>query len=441
MASYRILKLGFNAISRCFASKITAPKTLIRNPPSIINHNHHQISKFSNYAVSRVPKNSSFSAVIGNTNSTFRFFGSSYRNYSVASRQNKHYNHRDFKRWFDNPRNVLIAVLVGSGIGYTVIFGTVETIPYTKRKHLIIMTINVEKKIGESEFKKIKDSYKRKIVPETHPDSVRVRMITKDIIEALKRGLKKEQVWTDLNYASEGGPALESKGEKAAIEFPEETNAGDLCIGKDEVLDDTWVDQSMKKGEKEGVKSDTTHLEGLEWEVLVVNDKEVNAFCLPGGKIVVFSGLLKHFTTNEEIATIIAHEVAHAVARHSAEQFTKNIWFTIGKIILLQYYETDLVNLMSKLLLDLPFSRRMEIEADYIGLLLMASAGYDPRVAPKVFEKLGKIAGDSALQNYLSTHPSGKKRSKLLSEAKVMQEAVSFYHAAKAGQKVDGFIL
>ncbi|XP_071732679.1 mitochondrial metalloendopeptidase OMA1-like [Rutidosis leptorrhynchoides] len=404
MASYRILKLGFNAISRCFTSKITAPKTLIRNPPSIINHNHHQIGKLfgSSY---RVPKVSSFSPVIGNTNSTFRFFGSSYRNYSVNSSNNKHYYHSEFKRWFDNDRNVLIAVLVGSGIGCTVIFGTVETIPYTKRKHLIIMTKNWEKKIGESEFKKIKNRYKQKIVPENHPDSVKVRIITKDIIDALKRGLNKEK-------------------------------------GKDEVIDDTWVDQSMKKGKEKGVKSDTTHLEGLEWEVLIVNEQDVNAFCLPGGKIVVFSGLLTHFTTNEEIATIIGHEVAHAVARHSAEQFTKNIWFTIGKIILLQYFETDrYINIISKLLLDLPFSRRMEIEADYIGLLLMASAGYDPHVAPKVFEKLGKIAGDSALQNYLSTHPSGKKRSKLLSEANVMQEAVSFYQAAKAGQKVDGFIL
>lgn len=84
---------------------------------------------------------------------------------------------------------------------------------------------------------------------------------------------------------------------------------------------------------------------------------------------------------------------------------------------------------------------RMEIEADYIGLLLMASAGYDPRVAPKVFEKLGQVSGDSAMQNYLSTHPSGKRRSKLLSEANVMQEALSIYREAVAGREVDGFFL
>ncbi|CAI9300162.1 unnamed protein product [Lactuca saligna] len=177
-----------------------------------------------------------------------------------------------------------------------------------------------------------------------------------------------------------------------------------------------WVDQSRKKGKEKGGKSANGHLEGLNWEVLVVNDHVVNAFCLPGGKIVVFTGLLEHFRTDEEIATIIGHEVAHAVARHAAEQITKNLWFTIGQLILYQFVMPDLVNTMSNLLLKLPFSRRMEIEADYIGLLLMASAGYDPRVAPKVFEKLGQVSGDSALRDYLSTHPSGKRRSKLLSE-------------------------
>ncbi|XP_071727377.1 mitochondrial metalloendopeptidase OMA1-like [Rutidosis leptorrhynchoides] len=96
----------------------------------------------------------------------------------------------------------------------------------------------------------------------------------------------------------------------------------------------------------------------------------------------------------------------------------------MGKLILYEFFEPQLVYTMSALLLGLPFSRRMEIEADYIGLLLMASAGYDPRVAPKVFEKLGKVAGDFALLNYISTHPTGKKRSKLLSQPNVMQQVM-----------------
>lgn len=81
------------------------------------------------------------------------------------------------------------------------------------------------------------------------------------------------------------------------------------------------------------------------------------------------------------------------------------------------------------------------MEADYIGLLLMASAGYDPRVAPRVYEKLGKVAGgDSALRDYLSTHPSGKKRSQLLSQAKVMEEALLIYREVQAGKGIEGFL-
>lgn len=85
-------------------------------------------------------------------------------------------------------------------------------------------------------------------------------------------------------------------------------------------------------------------------------------------------------------------------------------------------------------------SVRMEIEADHIGVLLMAAAGYDPRVAPKMFEKLGQIAGDSSLQDYLSTHPSGKTRAKLLAQSKVMEEALAIYRERLLGHGIEGFL-
>lgn len=80
------------------------------------------------------------------------------------------------------------------------------------------------------------------------------------------------------------------------------------------------------------------------------------------------------------------------------------------------------------------------MEADYIGLLLVASAGYDPRVAPKVYEKLGQVGGEYALKDYLSTHPSGKKRARLLAQAKVMEEALSIYREVSSGHGVEGFL-
>ena len=80
------------------------------------------------------------------------------------------------------------------------------------------------------------------------------------------------------------------------------------------------------------------------------------------------------------------------------------------------------------------------MEADYIGLLLIASAGYDPRVAPLVYGKLLKVAGDSALKDYLSTHPSGKKRAELLAQAQIMDEALTIYKDVRAGRGVEGFL-
>lgn len=83
----------------------------------------------------------------------------------------------------------------------------------------------------------------------------------------------------------------------------------------------------------------------------------------------------------------------------------------------------------------------MEIEADHIGVLLMAAAGYDPRVAPKMFEKSGQITGiDSSLEDYLSTHPSGKTRAKLLAQSKVMEEALAIYSERLLGHGVEGFL-
>jgi predicted Zn-dependent protease len=82
----------------------------------------------------------------------------------------------------------------------------------------------------------------------------------------------------------------------------------------------------------------------------------------------------------------------------------------------------------------------MEMEADHIGIMLLAAAGFDPQIAPTVYEKLGKITGsDSELKNYISTHPSSKKRAQLLSQYKVMQEAMELYRNARADKDTNGF--
>ncbi|KAK3022194.1 hypothetical protein RJ639_047016 [Escallonia herrerae] len=439
MAWYKRSKLALDTLRTSF-SRIT-PKNSIRKPTSKTDPSD-PISYKS--GVSRSSGTLGFQRVVKSNHYQYSynpFLAGARRYYYVDRNQVSHFRPRGPKRLFQNPRNVLIVVLVGSGVFITIYFGNRETVPYTKRKHFVLLSKSLEKQIGETQFEQIKTSFKGKILPALHPESVRVRLIAKDIIEALQRGLQKEQVWTDLSYASEGSGVPVGKGRRNEM-LKALSESEDVGWSKDdEILDDEWVQKSRRKGQERGVESATGHLEGLKWEVLVVNEPVVNAFCLPGGKIVVFPGLFEHFRTDTEIATIIGHEVGHAVARHAAEGITKNLWFAILQLILYQFVMPDVVNTMSTLFLRLPFSRKMEMEADYIGLLLMASAGYDPRVAPKVYEKLGQVSGgDSLMRDYLSTHPSGKKRAKMLAQAKVMEEALSIYREVISGRGVEGFL-
>ncbi|XP_073043830.1 mitochondrial metalloendopeptidase OMA1-like [Primulina eburnea] len=376
------------------------------------------------------------------------FLNGAKRFYYVDRNQIYHFKPRGYKRWSQfSPRNVLIVVLVGSGVVITIYFGNLETVPYTKRTHFVLLSRSLEKELGENQFKQVKNQFKGRILPPLHPDSIRVQRISQDIIEALERGFKKEEVWSDVRYSPESViQPSEANTHETVRALSDKIGEEEIWQSEhkwekeDEILDDQWVQKSRKKGQEKGVKSETGHLEGLKWEVIVVNEPMINAFCIPGGKIVVFTGLLNHFRADAEIATIIGHEVSHAIARHSAEQISKNLWLTILQLILYQFFIPDFVNTMSNLFLRLPFSRRMEMEADYIGLLLIASAGYDPRVAPQVYEKLGRIVGDSKLQDYLATHPSGKKRALTLAQAKVMEEAFNIYREVQSGRGVEGFL-
>ncbi|KAH1247952.1 hypothetical protein AAZX31_06G271100 [Glycine max] len=352
----------------------------------------------------------------------------------------RHFKPRGPRHWFQNSRHIFVAVMVG-WVLITVYFGNLETVPYTKRTHLILLSKAMERRLGESQFEQIKADFEGKILPPIHPESVRVTMIANEIIDALLRRLMKEQGWNDFGYASEHAMPVEGDGREtlSALVVSEEKVEGS-CHKENKILDGKWVRLSRKNGQERGSLIATSHLVGLDWEILVVNKPDLNAFCLPGGKIVVFTGLFDHFKSDAEIATIIGHEVGHVVARHNAEGITKNLWFAILQLILYLLFIPDIINIMSSLFLHLPFSRRMEVEADYIGLLLIASAGYDPRVAPKVYEKLGKFAGDSTFGDYFSTHPSGTQRAKLLAQAKIMEEAFSIYRDVRAGRGVEAFL-
>ncbi|RYR05798.1 hypothetical protein Ahy_B06g085609 [Arachis hypogaea] len=294
-----------------------------------------------------------------------------------------------------NPRLVFFIVLVGSGILITMHFWNLETVPYTKRTRCILLSNDMERQLGEAEFENKKASFKGKILPPIHPQSVRIRMISMEIIDTLQRGLSKEQVWSDVGYASAYVTGFEGDTEETLKLL---TNANAYCKAEsgwhkeDEILDDSWVQQSRKKGPA------ISHLDGLNWEV------------------------------------------GHALARHTAEYMTKRLWFAILQFILYRFVTPEIVTIMSSLFLRLPLYGLMEMEADYIDMLLIASAGYDPRVAPTVYEKLGKVKGEWALWDYLFIHPSGRKRAELLSQAKIMEEAFTIYKNARSGRCIEGFL-
>lgn len=184
-----------------------------------------------------------------------------------------------------------------------------------------------------------------------------------------------------------------------------------------------------------------SHAAGFEWRYAVIeNDKTVNAFALPGGKIGVYTGMLAVARTEAGLATVMAHEVAHAVARHGGERMSLGMLVQLGADAISRGLRNGDPTVTSGVLQaygigtalagTLPFSRKQETEADRIGLIYMAKAGYDPREAVPFWERMGRAAGGSgAPPEFLSTHPG--YRTRIANMKKWMPEAMEIYRAAR----------
>lgn len=174
------------------------------------------------------------------------------------------------------------------------------------------------------------------------------------------------------------------------------------------------------------------------WEFTLVKDNTANAFCMPGGKIVVYEGILPFTKTEAGLATVVAHEVAHAVAKHSSEQVSQQMGISAGSQVvgiaasgqteLAQAVIQSMYGLTSQGLLLLPYSRKMEYEADHLGLIFMAMAGYNPEESITFWERMS--SGTSSGSDMLSTHPSDEKRIKQLKGR--MPEALKYYTGTKS---------
>jgi len=164
----------------------------------------------------------------------------------------------------------------------------------------------------------------------------------------------------------------------------------------------------------------SSSLEGYAWEFNLVDDPTVNAWCMPGGKVVVYGGMLPVAQNETGLAVVMGHEIAHAIANHGNERMSQGMIAQFGglaldKALASQPEETrglfiSAFGMGSQVGVLLPFSRLQESEADHLGLIFMAMAGYDPQVAVGFWQRMAAQGGGGAPPEFLSTHPSDETR-------------------------------
>ena len=176
-------------------------------------------------------------------------------------------------------------------------------------------------------------------------------------------------------------------------------------------------------------------LDGYSWEFKLVNDPQANAFCMPGGKIVVYTGILPICQDETGLAVVLGHEVGHAIAKHANERMSQQVLVNAGSGVVgsifnnssetVKAISSTVYGLGAQVGVMLPFNRKQELEADRMGLILMAIAGYDPHVAVPFWQRMG--ASGSGTVEFLSTHPSDNTR--VAEIQKYIPEAMEYYNA------------
>ena len=179
----------------------------------------------------------------------------------------------------------------------------------------------------------------------------------------------------------------------------------------------------------------TDQLNGYKWEFNLVESEEVNAWCMPGGKVVFYTGILPVCKDETGVAVVMGHEVAHAVARHGNERMSQGLLAQFGSATLdaalaknsaaTKQIAATAFGLGAQFGALLPFSRKQESEADHLGLVFMAMAGYDPRAAVPFWERMASGSKGGKPPEIMSTHPSDETRIANLN--KLMPEAMKYY--------------
>ena len=205
---------------------------------------------------------------------------------------------------------------------------------------------------------------------------------------------------------------------------------------KEKLIIDSKLDEIKEIGKKmensiseyfyQAKLSDPT--ENFDWEYILIDNKKIrNAWCMPGGKIAVYSGILEVTKNNDGLAAIMGHEIAHAVAKHSVERASRGAVLNVSTqvIDILSGGKLSTVNrttgmntvgLISQLGIMNPFNRKQESEADYLGMIFSSLSGYDIRETVKIWERMKKFNKGKAPPEFMSTHPSAENRIKKINE-------------------------
>jgi len=163
------------------------------------------------------------------------------------------------------------------------------------------------------------------------------------------------------------------------------------------------------------VANELGETDDFEWEFTVLDSEIENAFCLPGGKVAVYSGIMDGMDNEAELAFVVGHEIGHAIARHGGERMSRTIVQSLGAVLISIIFENETLDAIygtgTEVGIMLPYSRSNESEADAIGLILMARAGYDPSASYTFWKRFTNNAeGSSKLDAILSTHPCDADR-------------------------------
>ena len=214
-------------------------------------------------------------------------------------------------------------------------------------------------------------------------------------------------------------------------ENKESTNGTEIALVKNV----GWnIAHAVEKYFKE--RNMTDQLSGYNWEFHLIDNKEANAWCMPGGKVVVYTGILPVTKTEAGLAVVLGHEIAHAVAKHGNERMSQALLTQLGGVALSEALKNKpeltqniflaAYGVGTQIGILLPYSRIQESEADHLGLIFMAMAGYDPHEALDFWERMSAAMKGKAPPEFLSDHPSDQTRIENIK--KELPEALKYYN-------------